>query len=427
MMNPPRSISLSTYRATHTLKRSVMRDLLALVARPNVLNFAGGLPADENLPRVELQECLDAVLTRDGARALQYGAAHMPLKELIAQHMHTRGVECTADDIFITNGNQQGLELCARLFLDGGENVAVEEFTFTGILQAIQGHGAQPSAISVDLEDGMDVDELADWVAAERVATEPGSVATRSRLIITIPDFHNPLGVSMSAKKREQLAEFAARFEIPVIEDSPYSPLRFCGDTIPAVKAYDTNDAVIYLGSFSKMISPALRLGWLVAPRELIPRFTVLRESLDLESSQLIQRTVAEFLARGYLEPHLEQLNAANFARRDLMLHALERELSGIAQWTIPDGGLFIWLTLPEGTDTEKLLHDALSQNVAFVPGFAFAADGRSGRNSMRLNFSNAPREKISDGIARLAQVIQETANLRESTRIETLDSRGFA
>ncbi len=402
MMNPPRSISLSTSRTTQTLKRSVMRDLLALVAKPNVLNFAGGLPADENLPLAELQECLDAVLTRDGARALQYGAPYAPLKELIAQHMHTRGVECTADDIFITNGNQQGLELCARMFLDGGENVAVEEFTFTGILQAIQGHGAQPLAIPVDLENGMDINN---WVD-----TEPGSVSTQLRLIITIPDFHNPLGVSMSAKKREQLAELAARYEIPVIEDSPYSPLRFCGDTIPAVKAYDENDAVIYLGSFSKMISPALRLGWLVAPRDLIPRFTVLRESLDLESSQLIQRTVAEFLARGYLEPHLEQLCAANYARRDVMLNALARELSGIAQWTIPDGGLFVWLTLPEGTDTEKLLHDALSQNVAFVPGFAFAANGRGGRNSMRLNFSNAPREKIAGGIARLASVIREFA-----------------
>ena len=411
----------SLSQTASTLKRSVMRDLLALVAKPNVLNFAGGLPADENLPRAELQECLDAVLTRDGARALQYGAPYLPLKELIAQHMHTRGVECTADDIFITNGNQQGLELCARMFLDGGECVAVEEFTFTGILQAIFGHGAQPLAIPVDLENGMDVEELENWVATEeRVGTEPGSVPTRSharpRLIITIPDFHNPLGVSMCAEKREKLAELAARYEIPVIEDSPYSPLRFCGDAIPAVKAYDENDAVIYLGSFSKMISPALRLGWLVAPRELIPRFTVLRESLDLESSQLIQRAVAEFLARGYLEPHLEQMCAANFARRDVMLSALERELGGIAQWTIPDGGLFIWLTLPEGTDTEKLLHDALaqntapSQNVAFVPGFAFAADGRSGRNSMRLNFSNAPKEKIADGIARLACVIREFA-----------------
>lgn len=385
-----------------TLKRSVMRDLLALVAKPNVLNLAGGLPADENLPVKQLQECFDIVLGRDGARTLQYGPAYAPLKELIAQHMHTRGVECTADDIFITNGNQQGLELCARVFLNGGERVAVEEFTFTGVLQAVQGHGAEPLGIPVSLENGMDVDEL------EYALGKFGP-----RLIVSIPDFHNPLGVSLDAGKRDRLAQLAARFEIPVVEDSPYVPLRFCGEPVPAIKAYDESDAVIYLGSFSKMISPALRLGWMVAPRSLIPRLTVLRESLDLESSQLTQRVVAEFLARGYLEPHLEQLNAANHARRDVMLNALERELQGIAEWTIPDGGLFVWLTLPEGTETEKLLHDALSQNVAFVPGFAFAADGCGGRNAMRLNFSNAPKDRIQDGIARLASVIREAAMAR--------------
>jgi 2-aminoadipate transaminase len=383
------------------LKRSVMRDLLALVAKPGVLNFAGGLPADENLPCTELQECLDAVLTRDGARALQYGPAYAPLKELIAQHMHTRGVECTADDICITNGNQQGLELCARLFLDGGECVAVEEFTFTGVMQAVQGHGANVLPIAVDLEQGMDVDAL------------ESALAFRPRLIITIPDFHNPLGVSLDAKKRERFADLAARYRVPIIEDSPYSPLRFCGEPIPAIKAYDEQNGILYLGSFSKMISPALRLGWMVAPRELLPRLTVLREALDLESSQLMQRTVAEFLARGYLVPHLAQLNAANRRRRDLMLDALQRELDGFATWTVPDGGLFVWLTLPEGTNTEELLHDALKQNVAFVPGFAFAAGQASGRNCMRLNFSNAPTEKIADGIQRLGGVIRAECAVR--------------
>lgn len=393
-------------KAAGSLKRSVMRDLLALVARPGVLNFAGGLPADENLPRAALQTCFDAVLTRDGARTLQYGPAYAPLKELIARHMHTRGVECTADDIFITNGNQQGLELCARLFLDGGERVAVEEFTFTGILQAIQGHGAEPFPIPVQLETGMDMDALQDVLTSQ----------TGVRLIITIPDFNNPLGVSMGAAERERLAQLAARFQVPVIEDSPYSPLRFCGDAIPAVKAYDASGAVIYLGSFSKMISPALRLGWMVAPRVLLPRLTVLREALDLESSQLIQRTVAEFLARGFLEPHLVQLNAANRARRDLMLQALAHELGDIATWTIPDGGLFVWVTLPQGTDTQALLHSALSQNVAFVPGFAFAAQsgGMCGVNCMRVNFSNVPREKIQTGIAQLASVIKATMPVSE-------------
>jgi 2-aminoadipate transaminase len=247
----------------------------------------------------------------------------------------------------------------------------------------------------------MDVDALADTLQA----------APRPRLIITIPDFHNPLGVSLTAAKRERLAVLAARYHVPLIEDSPYSPLRFCGEPLPAVKAYDEDDAVIYLGSFSKMISPALRLGWMVAPRSLLPQLTVLREALDLESSQLLQRTVAEFLARGYLEPHLVQLNAANRSRRDVMLAALEREFGGIASWTIPDGGLFVWLTVHDDINTEQLLHDALAHNVAFVPGFAFAAGQGCGCSSMRLNFSNAPIEKIAQGIETLANVIRAHEN----------------
>jgi DNA-binding transcriptional MocR family regulator len=233
--------------------------------------------------------------------------------------------------------------------------------------------------------------------------------SARPRLIVTIPDFHNPLGVSLDSRKRERLAGLAAHYGVPLVEDSPYSPLRFCGEPIPSIKAYDENGAVIYLGSFSKMISPALRLGWMVAPRGLLPHLTVLRESLDLESSQLIQRTVAEFLARGYLGPHLVQLNAANKMRRDLMLCALQRELGGMAHWTIPDGGLFVWLTLAENINTRELLPDALEQNVAFVPGFAFAAEQGRGCNSMRLNFSNAPADKIADGIKRMARVLRET------------------
>lgn len=387
-----------------SLKRSVMRDLLALVTRPNVLNFASGLAADENLPRAQLQECLDSVLTRDGARTLQYGPPFAPLKEQIVEYMHTCGVECAADDVFITNGNQQGLDLGARLFLDRGARVAVEECTFTGVLQVVQGHGAEAVPIPVDMETGMDVDALE---CALRQAPRP-------RLIITIPDFHNPLGVSLAEEKRARLAHLAARYQIPIIEDSPYAPLRFSGDARMPLKAYDESGAVIYLGSFSKMISPALRLGWMVAPRELLPRFTVLREALDLESSQLIQRTVAEFLARGCLEPHLKQLNAANRIRRDRMLCALERELEGIAWWTSPEGGLFVWLTLPQGVNTQELLRRALAENVAFVPGSAFAAEQGRGENSLRLNFSNVPSGKIGEGIQRLAGAIDETIGTEE-------------
>jgi 2-aminoadipate transaminase len=374
-----------------------MRDLLALTARPGVISLAGGLPADDNLPLTQLQTCLEAVLTRDGARALQYGPPFAPLKEQIALLMQARGVECTPDEIFITNGNQQGLELAARLLLNDGDSAALEQFTFTGIQQAVSGRGAEVLAVPTDLQTGIEVDAL-----------EATLEQHHPKLAVIIPDFHNPLGVSVSAEKRAQIAALSARHQLPIIEDDPYSALRFDGEATAPLKAFDEAGRMIYLGSFSKMLAPALRLGWMVAPRELLPRLTVLRESLDLESSQLTQRTVAEFLARGLLTPHLAQLNAANRNKRNQMLAALERELGGLAHWTAPEGGLFIWLTLPEGVDTAELFNAALVQDVAFVPGSAFAADGTSGANCARLNFSKPTLEQIDTGITRLANVIKE-------------------
>lgn len=379
-----------------------MRDLLTLTARPGLISFAGGLPADELLPCEQLQTCLDAVLARDGGRALQYGPPYLPLKEQIALYMQARGVACTSDDIFITNGSQQGLEIIARLLIDEGASAIVEDYTFTGILQATRGHGATLTGVPTDMDEGVDLDRLE---AAFTARPAPC-------LGIVIPDFHNPLGVSIAARHRPQLAELAARYEVPIVEDDPYSPLRFEGNTLPPIKAYDENDAVIYLGSFSKMLAPALRLGWMIAPRELLPKLTVIRESIDLESSQLIQRAAAEFLARGYLAPHLAKLNAANKLRRDVMLAALDHELGGLAEWTRPQGGLFIWLTLPEGADTNSIFKEACEQNVAFVPGHAFSAHNCPSSNAMRLNFSNATPEKIGEGIKRLANVIKEQVSV---------------
>jgi 2-aminoadipate transaminase len=389
------------FALSHTsagLKRSVMRDLLALTSRPGVISLAGGLPADELLPIALLQNCIDAVFTRDGARALQYGPAYAPLKEQIALYMQGRGVACTADDIFITNGSQQGLEIAARLLFDPGSTAITENYTFTGILQAIRGHEATVYPVATHPEDGVDLDSLEATFAAQPDA----------RAAILIPDFHNPLGTSLPANHRPAIANLAARYRIPLIEDDPYSALRFEGETLPPIKAYDRSGSVIYLGSFSKMLAPALRLGWMVAPRELLPRLTVIRESIDLESSQLIQRAVAEFLARGYLAPHLDRLNASNLLRRNVMLAALERELGGLAHWGTPKGGLFLWLTLPEGTDTNAIFHDAIAQNVAFVPGHAFSAADCPSSNSLRLNFSNATPSQIDDGIQRLGNATKE-------------------
>jgi 2-aminoadipate transaminase len=391
------TIRFALSHGSSSLKRSVMRDLLALTARPDMISFAGGLPADALLPRDQLQECIDTVFTRDGSRALQYGPPYAPLKEQIALYMQGRGVACSADEVFITNGSQQGLEIVSRLLFDSNATAVVEDYTFTGILQATRGHDADLIAVATHPQAGVELDALENAFAAHPT----------TRAAILIPDFHNPLGTSIPAANRPRIAELAACYQIPIIEDDPYSALRFEGEVVPPIKAYDESDVVIYLGSFSKMLAPALRLGWMVAPRELLPKLTVIRESIDLESSQLIQRAVAEFLARGYLAPHLAQLNAANRVRRDAMVEALARELGGIAQWNAPEGGLFLWLTLPEGADTNAIFHEALAQNVAFVPGHAFSAADCPSSNSLRLNFSNATVEEIDEGISRLAGVIK--------------------
>lgn len=378
-----------------TLKRSVMRELLKLTVRPDVISLAGGLPANDLLPLAELHECIDAVLHRDGARALQYSPMDEPLRRWISDHMRSRGVLCQPEQVFITNGAQQGLTILSRLFLDPGQPAVTEEITFTGVQQVTAGRGAAVRIVPTDLTTGLDVDAL------EEAFSRP----PRPRLAVVIPDFHNPLGVSLTLEKRQRIAELAARYRVPVIEDDPYSALRFDGQPLPPVKAFDQAGAVFYLGSFSKMLAPALRLGWIVAPTELAAQVIVLRESIDLESSTLIQRAVSLFVERGLMGGHLARFNTANRGRRDLLLDALAQHLGDTAHWTRPDGGLFVWLTLPPDVDAWAALPEAVAAGVAYVPGAAFAVSGAGFRNTVRLNFSNVRPEMIPTAVERLARV----------------------
>ncbi len=381
--------------ATH-LKRSVMRDLIALASQPAMISFAGGLPAADHLPVAELQTCADAVLIRDGARALQYGPAYAPLREWIAGAMQRRGVACAVENVFITNGAQQALALLGLLLLDPGQAGVVEGLTFTGILQVMQAHGATLRAAAFDQAAGVDP-------ASFEAALLAGGPA---RVGAVIPDFHNPAGVSLPLAHRHQLAAAAARTGVPLIEDDTYSLLRYAGAALPPVKAFDEAELVFYISSFSKIIAPAMRLGWIVAPAPMVARLAVLRESLDLESSQLLQRTVHEFVTRGYLEPHLLALNTANCQRRDAMLAALEREFGGWATWTAPEGGLFLWVTLPPEVDTAARLPAAFAQQVAYIPGVNFSAEGRY-TNALRLNYSNTLPERMAEGVRRLAVALR--------------------
>ncbi len=395
-----------TYAISHEasqLQRSVMRELLRRASDPGVISLAGGLPDSRLLPYEAYADAVQRVISREGGSALQYRPQFEPLREWVAAYMQSHGVRCTSDQVLITNGNQQGLTILSRLFLDPGQPAAVEEITFTGIQQVTSGRSAQMHPIPVDLQTGVDTDAL------EAIFDQH-----RPRLAILIPNFHNPLGVSITDEKRRQIAALAGKYRVPVIEDDPYMALRFRGDALPPIKAYaETPEAdafTFYLGSFSKMLAPGLRLGWLIAPADLMPRLVTMRESVDLESSALTQRAVYELVSQGVLETHLARLNQANRERCDVLLDALQTHFGGMGpevHWTQPDGGLFVWLTLPAGVHTFAMLSQAIEQEqVAYIPGGAFSVTGGH-HNTLRLNFSAVDASSIREGVARLARIVR--------------------
>ncbi len=385
-------------KTARQLQRSVMRDLMKYAVDPDIVSMAGGLPASECLPVEVLQDCADRVLSRDRSEALQYGPPFEPLKEWIANYMQKQGVDCTAEQIHITNGAQQGLAILSRLFCDPGEPAVIEAVTFTGVQQVTVGRRLLVETVPTDLQTGVDVEAL------ERAFKRD----PRPQMAILIPNFHNPLGVSISVEKRRAILALAEKYAVPIVEDDPYSPLRFSGRAVPSMKALDRSGMVFYIGSFSKMLAPAARLGWIVAPGELGDRITVLRESLDLESSQLWQRIVFEFLDHGHLEPHLDRLNSVNRRRKEICIRELQKHLAPLGvHWTDPQGGLFIWLTLPEGIDSMRMFRRVIAKKMAYIPGGAFAVKGGY-QNTIRLNFSNLADDQIPVAIQRLAEGIAE-------------------
>jgi 2-aminoadipate transaminase len=394
----PYSIS----REAERLQRSVMRELLKRASDPDVISLAGGLPDSSLLPFDDYADAVQRVISRDRGAALQYRPQFEPLREWIAAYMQSQGVVCTLDQVLITNGNQQGLTILSRLFLDPGQPAAVEEITFTGIQQVTSGRSAQIHAVPVDLQTGVDTNAL-----------EALFDQYHPRLAVIIPNFHNPLGVSLSDEKRRQIAALAGQYRIPVIEDDPYAALRFSGEPLPPIKAYassaDATAFTFYLGSFSKMLAPGLRLGWMIVPAELMPRLITMRESIDLESSALTQRAVYELVSHDILKTHLARLNAENQKRCTALLDSLHSHFADLgAHWTQPDGGLFVWLTLPEAIDSFDLLPHAIEESqVAYIPGGAFSVTGEH-RNTMRLNFSAVDAETIREGIARLSRVVHQ-------------------
>ncbi len=386
---------------TRGLERSLLRQLVDIVARPGVLSFAGGLPAAELFPAAAYAEALAEVLAED-PWALQYSPVHGPFRHHVAGLMALRGTQVEPESLVVTTGAQQALQVIASLLLNRGGQVMLEPAIYTGIQQAVAPLEPRLLTVPSDLRTGIDVDAVEAHLAG----------GARPAFLYVIPDGHNPLGVRLSLEKRRRLADLARRYHLPLVEDDPYGFLTYgapdggpATDSLPPLHAL-APEWVFYVGSFSKIIAPGLRLGWLAPPEAARARAAIIKESLDLETSGLTQRAVARFMDRGHLPAHIERLRATYRDRRDRMLAALERHFPPEARWSRPHAGMFVWIELPRGVDTLALLEVAVAREaIAYVPGQAFAVRGHDAAHCLRLSFSNCQPDRIEDGIRRLARV----------------------
>ncbi|WP_448642396.1 aminotransferase-like domain-containing protein [Geodermatophilus sp. URMC 63] len=378
---------------------SPVRELLALLDRPQVVSFAGGLPAPELFDVEGLRAAFDAVLAGPGARrGLQYAPTEgdPDLRARVAERMTARGLPTAAPDLLVTTGSQQALTLVTTALLDPGAVVAVEDPTYLAALQAFGLAGARVVGVASD-EHGIDPDALADVVARERPA-----------LLYLVPTFANPTGRTLPAERRAAVAELAARAGFWIVEDDPYGELRYRGEPVPPLAAHPAAaDRVLHLGSFSKLAAPGLRLGWLRAPAALLPPLTVAKQAADLHTSTIDQAAAAVWLARTDLDAHVRRLCATYRERRDAMAAALPATLPEGSTWSDPDGGMFVWARLPGDVDTADLLRRALAADVAFVPGAPFSCAAAPDRATLRLSFTTNTPATITEGLRRLAGVLR--------------------
>jgi len=384
------------------VRSSAVRDLFAAASRPDMISFSGGMPEVSKVPAEAVARAAHDAVLHEGTTALQYGSSNgrPEMRALIVELMAETGVRVCADDIIVTAGAQQGLDLLAKTFINPGDVIITEGPTYVGALQAFSAYQPDIRCIPLD-ESGMRVDLL----EAELELLGPRG----AKFIYTIPNFQNPGGVTMSAQRRRKLLELSRRFDIPVIEDDPYGRLRFEGGHVKPLRALD--DEVIYLGTFSKIFAPGLRLGWMVAPRPILSKVLLVKQAADLCGSAFAQVTAERYFLGTRWRKVLQTLSKTYAERRDAMLAALDEHFPAEATWTRPEGGFFVWVELPSFVDTGALLAEAVEHGVTFVPGDGFFPDGR-GKNCIRLAFCYADPQRIGEGIRRLAEVIEDRLEL---------------
>lgn len=390
---------------TQRMGSSIIRELLKWTEQPDIISFAGGLPAPEVFPVKQFKEACNTVLDEFGAQALQYSTTegYRPLREMIARHATRFGIEITADNILITSGSQQALDFIGRVFINQGDHIVVESPTYLGALQAWNAYGAQYVSVPSD-ENGMVVDELE---KALRVGP---------KFIYVLPNFQNPAGTTLSLERRKQLVELADRYGVPIIEDDPYGQLRYEGEHLPSVVTLDSQyrgdngtytGNVIYLSTFSKILAPGIRLAWVVAPQEVIHKLVMAKQAADLHTATFNQMVAFEVSKHGFIDEHVKFIRATYKERRDVMLETMDEVFPSQVRWIQPEGGMFLWGILPQGMDAAEVLKIAIQKKVAFVPGGSFHPNG-GGENTMRINFSFSSPEIIREGITRLGLLLRE-------------------
>lgn len=386
---------------TQHMVSSIIRDLLKLALQPDIISFAGGMPAEELFLVREFEEACHHILPHNGARALQYGTSegYPPLKQYLVEKMQKYGVPAEQENILVINGSQQALDLIGKMFINPGDIVLTEGPTYLGAIQAWRAYQARFVTVSLD-EDGIQTDKLEETLERHPV-----------KFVYVLPNFHNPAGVTMTLERRLKLVELAAKHGVFIVEDDPYGELRFEGQDIsPLVVLHKEN--VLYLSTFSKTLSPGIRLGWIVAPSKIIAKLVQAKQGADLHTSTFIQMVANDICQRGILRKHVKTIRKVYGERRDAMLAAMEKHFPPGVTWTRPQGGLFLWVQLPEHMDASEFLNVALEEKVAFVPGKVFYPD-KGGKNAMRLTFATAGPEKIEEGIQRLGRALKGVTSQR--------------
>ena len=391
---------------TERMHRSALDELLRPMEPSAVISFAGGLPATDMLPMTEVQEACQRVLAEHGAHALQYGPTqgYRPLREMITRHTARYGITITPDNVLVTSGSQQALDVLGKVFLNPGDRILVEAPTHVGALQAWQSYQAEYVSVPVDAE-GLHIDFL------------EAALRSGPKFLYVLPNFHNPTGVTLSLARRLKLIAQADHYGVPIIEDDPYGQLRYAGEHIAPLAVLDGRSHaradlastysgnVLYLSTFSQTLAPGLRLGWMIAPTDVMPRLVQAKQGADLQTSLFLQMVAYEVARGGFLDHHVRELRVIYRERRDAMLMALRHSFPPEATWTEPQGGLFVWVTLPPTLDATAVLQEALAAHVAFAPGTAFFAHG-GGQHMMRLNFTCMGPDRIEEGIQRLGGVL---------------------